>query len=105
MLEKIVAWRSRRISDRHFTLLLSLFVGFFAAVAGYVLHLLIHQIQLLLTSGFDVSGINWLYLLFPVVGMPPSGRTCGATTHGLRWWHRPSPSASEGRWEPRRLSC
>ena len=69
MLEKIVAWRSRRISDRHFTLLLSLFVGFFAAVAGYVLHLLIHQIQLLLTSGFDVSGINWLYLLFPVVGI------------------------------------
>lgn len=68
-LERIVEWREKHISDRNFTLLLSFFVGMFAAVAAYILHSLIHQIQLLLRSGFKMDSSNWLYLVFPVVGI------------------------------------
>lgn len=68
-LEKLIAWREAHVSDRQFTLLLAFFVGFFAAVAAFVLHSIIHQIQLLLRAGFRAEGFNWPYLLFPVVGI------------------------------------
>ena len=67
--ERLIAWRESHITDRQFTLMLSFFVGFFAAVAAFVLHSMIQQIQLLLRSGFRVETFNWLYLLFPVVGI------------------------------------
>ena len=57
------------ISDKQFTLLLALAVGFFAAVAAFVLHWLIKEIQQLLTASFDYTSFNWLYLVYPVVGI------------------------------------
>lgn len=69
VLQKLVEWRGRHISDRQFTLLLSFVVGFLAAVAGYVLHFIISEIQLLLTAGFDITSFNWMYLVLPVVGI------------------------------------
>ena len=68
-LDNIIEWRSRKISDRQFILILAFFVGMFAAIAAFILHSLIHQIQYLLTSHFDVSSFNWLYLVFPIVGI------------------------------------
>lgn len=62
-------WREKHISDKQFTLVLSFFVGFLAAVAASILHLLIRQIQKLLTMGFDIDRFNWLYLIYPVVGI------------------------------------
>ncbi len=50
-------------------MLLSLFVGFFAAVAGYVLHWIIHQVQQFLTHNFDPTTFNWLYMLYPAIGI------------------------------------
>lgn len=68
-MQKIIAWRQRHISDRQFTLMLSFMVGFFAAVAAYVLHRMINLIEDLLTDGFTVASFNWLYLVFPVIGI------------------------------------
>lgn len=68
-MQRIIDWRQRHISDRQFTLILSFSVGFFAAVAAYVLHRMINLIEDLLTDGFTASSINWLYLVFPVVGI------------------------------------
>lgn len=68
-LERFIDWREKHISNQQFTLLLSFFVGFFAAVAAFFLHTLIRLIQHLLVSGFSTSSINWLYLAFPVVGI------------------------------------
>ncbi|WP_077195778.1 chloride channel protein [Prevotella ihumii] len=62
-------WRQKNISDRQFVLVLAFLVGFLAAVAAYVLHIIIHQIESLITSGFSLISINWLYLLYPVVGI------------------------------------
>ena len=52
-----------------FLLTLAFIVGFFAAVAAFSLHWIINQIVLLLTSSFDRTGANWLYLVYPVVGI------------------------------------
>lgn len=50
-------------------IILALLVGFFAAVAAFVLHWIINQIVTLLTSSFNQSRANWLYLVYPVVGI------------------------------------
>ena len=63
------AWRKRYISDKHLTLILAFFVGLLAAVAAWVLHGLIREIEHLLTSGFEYQSYNWLYLLFPIFGI------------------------------------
>ena len=68
-IERIIAWREKHVPDRQFTLLLSFLVGFFAAVAAFVLHSMIHEIQHLLRAGFRMETFNWLFLLFPVVGI------------------------------------
>ena len=62
-------WRKEHITDRQFTLILSFVVGFFVAVAAFSLHWFINQIQLLLTEGFSAHSFNWLYLVYPVIGI------------------------------------
>ena len=68
-LSRLHQWREEHISERMFVLILAFFVGFFSAVAAFVLHWLINQIVSLLTSSFDASSSNWLYLVYPVVGI------------------------------------
>ncbi len=62
-------WRKENISEKMFVLILAFFVGFFAAVAAFVLHWIINQIVFLLTSRFEADSYNWLYLVYPVVGI------------------------------------
>ena len=62
-------WRIAHITDKQFTLILAFFIGFFASIAAFILHWLIKQIQILLTAGFTHNSYNWLYLVFPVVGI------------------------------------
>ena len=69
MLDKVIAWRERRLTDRQMTLVLAFIIGFLASVAGYALHHLIGLIQRLLTEDFISYGANWLYLVFPVIGI------------------------------------
>ena len=68
-LNRLIIWRESHITNRQFTLILSFAVGFLAAVAASLLHLLIKQIQNLLAMGFSVDRFNWLYLIYPVVGI------------------------------------
>jgi len=51
------------------TIILAFLIGFFASVAAFILHSIIHEIQHLLTSRFNAASFNWLYLMFPVVGI------------------------------------
>ena len=69
MLQRLHEWRVEHISERAFMIILALIVGFFAAVAAFFLHWIINQIVLLLTSSFEQSHANWLYLVYPVVGI------------------------------------
>lgn len=55
--------------QRQKTLLLAFIIGFLASVAAFALHWLIRQIQHLLTNGLTITSYNWLYLVFPVIGI------------------------------------
>jgi CIC family chloride channel protein len=69
MLHRLHEWRVEHVSERMFMIILALIVGFFAAVAAFSLHWIINQIVMLLTSSFEKTTANWLYLVYPVVGI------------------------------------
>ena len=69
LIDRFNIWREKHISHRQFVLVLSLAVGVLSALAAYLLHHLIHFIQHMLTGGFDAHSFNWLYLVFPVIGI------------------------------------
>ena len=69
IISRVDTWRKKHISDRELVLVLAFAVGFLASLAAYVLHFIIKQIEELVTSGFQVTTINWLYLIYPVVGI------------------------------------
>ena len=54
-------------------LLSVLFVGLCTAAAAIILKQLIHFIQHLLTGNFNADGVNYLYLLYPVIGILLAG--------------------------------
>ncbi|MBR4989054.1 MAG: chloride channel protein [Bacteroidaceae bacterium] len=73
MLERFIVWREKHISQKHFILVLSLVVGVLSALAAFSLKHLIHFIQHLLTGNFDAHTFNWLYLVYPVIGIFVTG--------------------------------
>ena len=68
-LSRFDVWRQKHISNRELVLVLAFAIGFLASLAAYILHIIIGQIEELVTSGFHVMTINWLYLLYPVIGI------------------------------------
>ena len=68
-MKRLHNWRVEHVSERMFLIILALIVGFFAAVAAYTLHSIINLIVALLTSSFSKTSANWLYLVYPVVGI------------------------------------
>lgn len=69
MWRKLSVWIAKHMSQKQFILLLALLVGVGAAVAAQVLKFLIHEIEHILTSQFDVTHANWLFLVYPIVGI------------------------------------
>ena len=65
----ISVWTRKHLSAKQFLLILALLVGIGSALAAQVLKFLIHEIEHLLTSQFDVTRANWLFLVYPVVGI------------------------------------
>ena len=68
-LARLNQWRKEHISEKMFVLILAFVVGFLSAVAAFVLHWIINQIVYVLTSQFNADSSNWLYLVYPVVGI------------------------------------
>ena len=68
-LQRFLAWREKNIKEKRFILILSFWVGIFTALAALLLKLLIHWIQNFLTDNFNVTEANYLYLVYPVVGI------------------------------------
>ncbi len=69
LIEILQQWQEKYLSNKQFILLLSFAVGVFTALAAYLLKWLIHEIETLLTSRFDVTEANWLFLVYPVIGI------------------------------------
>lgn len=72
-LENIVAWQRTHFHGTRFMLVLAFVVGVLTAFAGLLLKWLIQQIEYLLTNHFSITGANWLYLLYPIVGILITG--------------------------------
>ena len=62
-------WREHHIKERTFVILLSLVIGILCGFAAQLLKFLIHLISRLLTSHFSETEANYLYLLYPVLGI------------------------------------
>lgn len=66
---QLLDWRAKNISQQRFIMLLSLLVGILTALAACLLKWAIHGIQHLLTINFTFYSENWLYLLYPIIGI------------------------------------
>ena len=66
---KVAGWRERHIKERNFVVVLALVVGVLCGLAAQLLKFLIHVISSILTAHLSVSTANWLYLVYPVIGI------------------------------------
>ena len=66
---KIVIWREHHIKEKNFLLILALVVGVFCGFAAQLLKFLIHLIAGMLTAHMSTTTANWLYLVYPVLGI------------------------------------
>ena len=67
--ERIVSKLRAHLSSRQLLMLLAFLVGVLSAVASQLLKWLVLEIKFILTNSFDVSHLNWLYLLYPAIGV------------------------------------
>ena len=70
---RIHLWRKENIKERHFLLFTCFIVGILTALAAYLLKLAIHFIELFLTNNFSQTGANYLYLVYPIIGILLAG--------------------------------
>lgn len=69
MLERLIVWGGQHLTRRQATSLIAFLIGVIASLAAFLLHKLIALIQNLLTNDFVADSFNWLYLVFPIVGI------------------------------------
>lgn len=69
MFDKVISWKEHNLTDKQATSVLAFIVGILASFAAYILHSLIALIQHFLTEDFVTNRANWLYLVFPVIGI------------------------------------
>lgn len=70
---RFLLWREKRIKEKHFILIISFIVGLCTAAAAILLKNVIHLIQHLLTGNLSLDGANYLFLLYPVIGILLAG--------------------------------
>lgn len=61
--------RSRYINDKNFLIVASILVGLSAGLAAVILKSLVHAIKHFCESGFEAKYENYLFLVFPLVGI------------------------------------
>lgn len=71
--DQILYWREKFIKEKHFILILSLIIGILTASAAILLKTSIHHIQHFLTERIDSTNANWLYLIYPIIGILLAG--------------------------------
>lgn len=69
LLTRLLVWRIRTISDNNFTLMVAGVIGLIAGLAAVILKSTVHAIQAFLERNIDITGFNYLYLGFPLVGI------------------------------------
>ncbi|MDR3062114.1 MAG: chloride channel protein [Dysgonamonadaceae bacterium] len=71
--DALFSWREKHIKEKHFILIISFLVGIATAMTAILLKSMIHFIQHILTERMDVTNANYLYLVYPIIGILLSG--------------------------------
>jgi CIC family chloride channel protein len=62
-------WRIKHIQHKHFVLFLSVIVGLLSGLTAVIIKNSVHFIQQLISTGFSQNIHNYLYFVFPLVGL------------------------------------
>jgi len=73
LFNNFLVWKNKNIKEQHFLLFVSFLIGLLTAFAALILKSSIHFIQGLLTDNFNETNVNYLYLLYPVIGILLAG--------------------------------
>lgn len=68
-----LVWKTQSLKEKQVVLFVSFLIGIFTALAALILKTLIHFIQHILTSNFLTQGANYIYLIYPAVGILIAG--------------------------------
>lgn len=66
---KVVNWCEHYLKEKNLVIILALVIGIICGFAAQLLKTLIHWISSALATWLNVSTANWLYLVYPVVGI------------------------------------
>ena len=66
---RLLKWRTNHLKDKHFILILSVLVGFISGLVAVVIKNSVYFIETLLTQGFAKNYQNYLYFVYPMVGI------------------------------------
>lgn len=69
----LIVWKTKKIKEKQLVLFVSFLIGIFTALAAYLLKTTIHSIQHLLTENLTEDTGNYLYLIYPVIGILIAG--------------------------------
>ena len=71
--DSVLLWREKHISERYFILILSFIIGICTSLASFIMKETIHWIQHFLTDHAEVTKANYLYLIYPIIGILLTG--------------------------------
>ena len=66
---RMLMWREKHIKEKNFVLFLALIVGIVCGFAALAFKWLIHYISSSLLLNIDITGGNYLYLVYPLIGI------------------------------------
>lgn len=69
LITRLLIWRLRHMSNQTFILILSGLIGIFSGLAAVVLKTAVHGIQKFLTEDFYTEYANFMYILYPLIGI------------------------------------
>lgn len=69
LLDRFLEWRIKHVSDRQFMILIGVIVGLGVGFSAVIIKNTVYLIEYLLTRNFNRDNLNFLYLLFPTIGI------------------------------------
>lgn len=69
LLIRFSKWRIKHINDRNFILMLSVIIGFLSGMAAVTIKNIVHFIQHSLTGWFSESVENYMFIIYPAIGL------------------------------------
>ncbi len=69
LLRQFLKWRVRNISHKQFIMILAVIIGLAVGFSAVIIKNSVHLIQSLLTNQFSIEYHNYLYFVYPIIGI------------------------------------